>query len=371
MFLCSIGNRFGGDTDPPRLIVGLLEVDCWFANYLSTHPIIRPEYVSIVAPCEDGLFQAKSPIKWMQQPAYEARLYMSFVTFRTMHDSHMCWDYPALQSILYLTQLRLQDANHRMNTLETQEQQDNRLEPWRVWVGEARSVNLVHLTVNLFSTSSNVMRNSSINCVVLWHSNCLSLTANSHLFEVALGRQSASSIFPAMEEIAAWTRLPAARRACLHAGELYHLLMHRRVSDTVNLHTALTLFKAAVTLGMYVLTQSQLHPMSTGQPLELLGHFDWAAIGDAGLGGESNPERNALQFNHGGSREAVNFIQNGGDFSINGDVFSAGYASARRGLLHFADLMEGTGKWKSQKFCHILHIISEDLMEVEATDEED
>lgn len=308
----------------------------------------------------------------MQKANGHAELGMSLISLQLTDDAVVGRNSSALSSLLYLTQLRLQDSNHRVNFLQRHVPMEKRLEPWRISVEDSRDKILVERTISIFVANATLLRSASINCLVLWHSACLSLAANMNVFELALGRAGVQSASSAVDAVAVWTHTPAARRACLHAGEVFHLLAHRRVSDMVNMHTTVSLFKAALVMGMYVLTQTQSPSLGSGKPLELLKSFDWGTIGNAGLG-EDHPqgEDRAASSNFGADPAPVDFIMNGGEFSIDGDVYASGYVSARRVLLHFADLMEGMGKWKSHKFCRILHIISEDLMDVDPTSDED
>jgi hypothetical protein len=47
------------------IIFGLVEADCWWAGYLSTTPIIRPEIVQILPPSDYSLYHVNSASKWL------------------------------------------------------------------------------------------------------------------------------------------------------------------------------------------------------------------------------------------------------------------------------------------------------------------
>lgn len=264
----------------------------------------------------------------------------------------------SLHSLLHVVHLHMQDAHYRTKTAQSGESQHLILEPWRIYEKVPEDKVLVDVLTWIFTAT---IPTSTPNCLILWHGAWLSLTANIHLFEIALRPKGLRSSISAMNQVALWTRTPAARRACLHAGEIFHTILHRRVSDLVNLHTALSLFRAALVLGLYVLNHAPEQSPNANDPLELLSSFAWDEIGKSGLGGPISG-RDSLH--------AKAFIDHGGDFCISGEVYAAGYPNARRVLLHFADLMENLGKWKSRRFSRILHLVSEDLTYYDRTDDE-
>jgi hypothetical protein len=96
---------------------------------------------------------------------------------------------------------------------------------------------------------------------------------------------------------------------------------------------------------------------------------DWTSVGHVGLVETANSPSNQLGF--GTEVLAVNFIRNGGPFSITGVAMEGGYLAARRTLLHCADLMDGMGRWKSRTFSQILHIMSDDLTDVDVADSDE
>jgi hypothetical protein len=93
---------------------------------------------------------------------------------------------------------------------------------------------------------------------------------------------------------------------------------------------------------------------------------DWAGLDRVGLV-DREEGSGAIKAESATAR----FILRGGSLSMGNVTLEAGYAAARKTLLHCADLMEGMGRWKSRTFSQILHIMSDDLTEFNGLDHDD
>lgn len=234
--------------------------------------------------------------------------------------------------------------------------------------GTTTASTLVHHLSSLPSTSgSNALQHTDINGVITWHVCCLMLTANVQSFEDAAGRRGPTAVPTALHTIARWAATPTARRAIVHAAQVFKLLFHRRVSDVVSVHTVGALFKAALILSFYLLTSTRAtrsvsSSSSQDEPLELFDDIDWSRTGNLGMADQINlhlePDAGDPEIDRIGR-----FILAGGPFSITGVVHRPGLSSCRRVLLHAADLMRTLGKWKSCRFSEILHLLTGDSNE--------
>ena len=349
-----------------RTILGLLEADCWYAAYLSTSPLVRPETVQIIPPSEYNLYHAQSATKWFHLVQRGARINPSRITPSFLPTAGLKLDSISFRSLLTLLLLRIYEANDRLASATGQHRH---LEPWRTYSEDTRSRDIIPLLVNLSSSSIDALRGADLNSAVLWHSSCMMLGANIRYFEVAAGRAGPGPAVTALEDISSWALTPSARRSVLHAAHIFKLLFDRKVSDIVNPHSVVALFQAALVLGLYIFT---LPPTITcgidDDCVELLELVDWTCVGHVGLMDSPNSPGAQLGF---GDGSVVNFIRNGGPFSITGIALEGGYLAARRTLLHCADLMDGVGRWKSRTFSQILHIMSDDLTDVEGVDSDE
>ncbi|PSN62983.1 hypothetical protein BS50DRAFT_637541 [Corynespora cassiicola Philippines] len=349
-----------------RIILGLIESDCWYAAYLSAAPMIRPESVQILPPSEYNLYHANSATKWFHLVQRGARITSTRITPSYLPTPGMKLDSTSFRSLLTLLLLRLYESNERLANTSGPPKS---LELWRVYAEDSRSRELMPLLVNLSSSSIDGLRTTDLNSAVLWHASCMMLGANIRYFELAAGRAGPGPAVTALEDISAWSQTQSARRAVLHAAQIYKLLFDRKVSDIVNPHSVVAVFQAALVLGLYIFT---LPPNANcninDNCLELLDLIDWSSVGQIGF--LDSPHSPAAQLGFGDST-IVNFIRTGGPFSITGIAMEGGYLAARRTLLHCADLMDGMGRWKSRTFSQILHIMSDDLTEMEGPDSDE
>jgi hypothetical protein len=338
-----------------------MEVDCWYAAYLSTSPMIRPESVQILPPSEYNLYHANSATKWFRLVQRGARIHPNRITPSYLPTAGLKLDSSTLRTLLTLFLLRVYEANDRSANINNAQKH---LEPWQIHAEDARSRELIPLLVNLSSSSIDALRTADLNSGVLWHASCMHLGANIAYFEIAAGRSGPGPAVAALEEISTWSQTPSARRSVLHAAHIFKILFDRKVSDIVNPHSVIALFQAALVLGLYIFTLPPTTPCGINDPcIELLDLVDWSYIGQVGLIDSPHSPAGAppLDFSE---NPVVNFIRNSGGFSITGIALEGGYLAARRTLLHCADLMDGIGRWKSKTFSQILHIMSDDLTEI-------
>ncbi|KAH9874021.1 hypothetical protein IAQ61_004649 [Plenodomus lingam] len=368
-----------------RIIFGIVEADCWWAGYLSTSPMIRPETVQILPPSDYSLYHVNSATKWAHLVHRGTRVYSTKITPSFHPTPGLKFDPSSFRSLLTLLLLRIYESNDRLASATGPEKQ---LEPWRIYAEDARSRDILPLLVNLSSSSIDALRTADLNSAVLWHASCMFLGANMRYFELAAGRAGPEPAVNALEDISSWSQTPSARRAVLHAAHIYKLLFDRKVSDIVNPHSVVALFHAALVLGLYIFTLPPLSPdltnghsnelclnMADTPCVELLDLVDWISVGQQGFtshAAPTSPIYSSAACSSPATAAVLTFINRGGNFSITGIALEAGYLAARRTLLHCADLMEGMGRWKSRTFSQILHIMSDDLTYHDNTgDEED
>ncbi|KAI2479125.1 C2H2 type zinc finger domain containing protein [Pyrenophora tritici-repentis] len=317
-----------------RVIFGLIEADCWWASYLSACPMIRPETVQMLPPSDYALYHVNSAAKWFRLVQRGARIQANRITPSFHPTPGLKLDASSFRSLLTLLLLRIYESNDRLAPATSNQKQ---LEPWRIYMEDPRSRDILPLLVNLSSSSVDALRTADLNSAVLWHASCMVLGANIRYFELAAGRSGPEPAVNALEDISAWSQTPSARRSVLHAAHIYKLLFDRKVSDIVNPHSVVSLFRAALVLGLYIFTVPPIQNGSMNDNcLELLDLVDWMSIGRLGF---IDTPQSPVPF--GDASLVVKFIRHGGPFSITGVTLDGGYLAARRTLLHCADLMEG------------------------------
>ncbi|OCL12647.1 hypothetical protein AOQ84DRAFT_333957 [Glonium stellatum] len=347
-----------------RLILNLVQLDCWFATYLAVEPSLRSETVQIFVPCPDSLFQIKTAAKWAQLCPDMCRMGHSVISASYMTTPTIKNDPDAVPSLLMLLQLRLCEASSLLDRVPERNGTQSRLLPWNLFSDDARSRLLVKVTIDLAHTGLETERSFDLNCAVSWHASCMMLGAYFPLFEAAAGRSGPGPAAIALKELSLWASTPSARRSSIHAAHIFKLLLHRKYSDAVRLHSIIALFQAALVLGLYIYAM----PMSDGDDiLELYDDVDWVALGNVGLSDPSTiiPQSELMAI------PAARYIFRGGRICL-ADIFvSAGYAEARKCWVHFASLMLSLGRWKSRTFSRILHVMCDNLSDVDTNNVED
>ncbi|KAJ9639734.1 hypothetical protein H2204_003527 [Knufia peltigerae] len=352
-----------------RLIHGLVEIDNWFASYFSTTPMIRSETLRMIPPGDNKLFHANTASVWAQLVRNTGhQLTVSRVITTDFPLDHLTS--AILPTYLAMTRHQIYETNHRLLLSSDDIGTLPALEPWRLYTQSPCDSSLFSRIGKLPETNATPLRKGDINAVISWHMSCMMLTANMQLFEQAAGQSGSAAVPLALNYITTWASTSTARRAVLHSAQVFKLLFHRRVSDVIHVHTVAALFRSALVMSFYLLTAPTIPQLSANTPLELFDEVDWEGVGFCGMQ-ESSETR---QLSAGAAEmesSPMRFIKEGGSFSITGVVHPHGYSSCGRVLLHAADLMQTIGKWKSRTFSHILHLLMDDLMDVDSSGDSD
>ena len=255
-----------------------------------------------------------------------------------------------------MIRLRTSEAYFRLLSTNQDTGVDQCFVPWQSFSTDARAKFVVPLAVGVIRQYGKNFKKMNSNCLVLWHNIFIMLTANMKIFDLGAGRGGPEKGRKALAEIALWSKTPAARRACVHAGQTLKLSANRRASDGIMFHAATSLFISALVLGLYVFQVPEV-PKQEGninQSLDLLGDVNWEAVGNEGL---VDMDPNSPIPND----PVARFIRYGGTISLFGSTTQSGYQSARRILLDYVSVLEEMEKWKVGQYSHILRIMSDTL----------
>ena len=358
-----------------RLILSLLTLDSWYSNLLFRSPAVRSEGVALYAPCDELLFQAKSATQWRSLIRSGKKQTARIFEIEDLHTSRLDirLDLGNLgcSTMLALLQIQMLESYHRL--MPTDELTVGSLIPWQIYTNDMRARSMVSAVLASEGLCGPSMQKPDTNCIVLWHSLCIMLLADFRMFELAAGRHGAGPAAGALENISQWSRTMAARRACVHAAQTFRIMSERKVSDNVTIHSVTALFSAALVLGLYQFMAPPSTNHSNRTVVELVeADVDWANdISDLGF------TQDALDRHHLQSDSSAlprydtelsvihHFVRYGGTVSLGGVTQQGGYESARRVLLDFANLMDGISGRKLRTFTQVLHIMSDDLMNVD------
>ncbi|KAJ5364038.1 uncharacterized protein N7496_009751 [Penicillium cataractarum] len=347
-----------------KIIIGLLFLDSWYSALLSTSPIIVPDSIQIIMPCNEALFKAHSSIRWTQLIRSGKRILMPTALAPSENINIPALEGPmdelCIQTVLAMIQLRQSEAYHRLLSNRA----SYPFAPCHTYAMDGRARCLPSLQSQISSTYGEAMERLNPNALVMWHHMCMMLTADIQIFDFAAGRAGPGPARKALDDIAEWSQTPAARRACLHAAHIYKAMTNRKASDHPTFHSVFSLFSAALILGLYTfMAPGSASGLSSVGSIELMDDIDWQQVGTEGFTSFMEP-RGSQAFSP-TNDPAVNFIRNGATIYLRGVPVQGGYQSARRILLDYANLLKDSGKWSVKKFSYVLHIMSDVLMDVE------
>lgn len=325
----------------------------------SKAPLIRHDLVKFFPPAQNKLYEAETAQRWFQLAKKEKSLHLPPIGISSNLINGFELSAQGICGILSLISGTISWQNHRFEDFASRFRENRYPEPPGS-LGSNKT--LIKQTIQLFPHCQNSQVSYDINTLVLWHCTCVGLSSDSQLFECALGLHGSSISAEALLSVSKWASTATARRASLHAGAIFNLLHNRRLCDHVNFNTAVGTFRAAIVLGLYYLAVPvHVHTMEE-HSLELLSNFDWEEIGSCGF-----PILDEMQIDESNFSEetagVLHFIRNGGTPHLSGHLHPAGNNTAARVFAHFADLIDGFGRWSPSFFSQCLRAMSVDLMQ--------
>ncbi|KAI8654413.1 hypothetical protein LRP88_00295 [Fusarium phalaenopsidis] len=191
-----------------------------------------------------------------------------------------------------------------------------------------------------------------------WNYLCITLTADIDLLEAASGRDGLEAASAALVHVVEWSRSTSARRAVLHAAQVFDILDSSRIRESHLTRPDLVLFVSALVISQYVLVSSHKNVPLGAPTFELLQDIDWALIRDEGLGSVTGLllPRSPLEHEQAPvmSNTPRRFLLQGGPVSFGGEFQKFGHVAARRMARKFAHLMDGFGKWDGCSYSRLL-----------------
>ncbi|KAI7769923.1 hypothetical protein LZL87_003413 [Fusarium oxysporum] len=344
-----------------RLISTLIMIDAWWASRLNTEPLICTSVVQLEMSTSIDLYRSSSAKSWRScrnagtsattEPVI-IRMHAPSITLTPLQETSPI----GMTGLLSVIWVRILQHQHQTRGARLSEDSNGELPTASVDASTETGNNMLRVLGDIYTNYSRFLRYRNPNCIAQWHFLNLNILADLEIFEMASGRNGAESAYAALQEISNWSQTQHARRACLHAAGIYVAMSRRRANDGVMLHSDMSLFTAALVLGLYVfmMKPNEVHTDADAESFELLNDIDWTTLCDP-----MSIVENA------GDNTASQFIHSGGSISFSGTVCEAGYNAAKMILLEFASLLEEVGKWNAKELCHILRIMSDSLIEVD------
>lgn len=335
-------------------------VDAWFAHLYGMRPVIRSNLTQFILPCPPQLFEASSASRWKALRAAEKEPFLAKVDLQKDTISLPPTMTFGMHGLLSVVWARVLDAEYHLITSASGFHHENYAAPGEVFAEHHSARDIAPLLQQIYGGYQAILPKINPNCLVSWNDTCLKLTSNHRVFENAAGCQGAAEALIALNHVAQWSQTAAARRACLHAAQIYRIMSRRKTSDRIMFHSELAIFSSALVLGFYLYTIPVASDI--GQEIddyELLEEVDWAEIGLIGLCGQS------ISTSEAGTQKSAAkiFVERGGNLSFDGLRVTAGLKSAQHVFLEYSSLLEDVGKWNVQKQCKVLRILSDMSMD--------
>ncbi|KAI8712943.1 hypothetical protein NCS52_01394000 [Fusarium sp. LHS14.1] len=230
--------------------------------------------------------------------------------------------------------------------------------PIEAFAMESKAKSILSDVLLLPATHGSILSGRNRMNALGWNYLCITLTADIDLLEIASGRDGLEAASAALVHVVEWSRSTSARRAVLHAAQVFDILDSSRIRESHLTRPDLVLFVSALVISQYVLVSSHENFPLGAPTFELLQDIDWAVIRDEGLGAATGLFLPSSLLEHERAPAVSNtpqsFLQQGGPISFGGELQKFGHVAARRMARKFAHLMDGFGKWDGCSYSRLL-----------------
>ncbi|KUL88315.1 hypothetical protein ZTR_04929 [Talaromyces verruculosus] len=275
-----------------RLILCLIRIDAAYARLLGTAGVVDPNQVNIVLPVNSLLFDSPRADQFGQEvkipaadmPVMHMRDFAEWAPPSEMMNGFL------LQVILDYIQVLIFDSQVKIfSVADDRMLQTSSFAPVNLYNRSAEASHIGHHLVAISSNYSRLLQRPDPLPLLSWNYLCMLITAPVEQLELALGRRGPESAPKARAAIEVWCNSPAARRAVLHAAQIFYILTNHAYSplslvDNTLLRVECMVLTSALVLGMYFFTKESIMSSSTiagdsnpppQHALELLQEIDW------------------------------------------------------------------------------------------------
>ncbi|RKK75995.1 hypothetical protein BFJ69_g7325 [Fusarium oxysporum] len=343
-----------------RLICCLLYLDMAYARLMSTSGVIAIDKVEIHLPCDDALFEdATTATAFLRSVQQGARITMPRMNARSFHVlSPSKLNQNSTQILLRSLYLRLIAAKARLSEKHGQNEHSQSISLAESFSTDEDYKTIIADVVLLPKAHASFLGERHQNNALGWHYLCILLTTDIDLLETACGRDGLEAAEDSLVHVFRWSQSSSARRALLHAAQVFSILDSCLVRESYLTRPDLVLFVSALVISQYFLVTSYIGNGSGGTVFELLRDVDWTTVGDEGFGRATGYlPLGRLGRETVNSNPAIGFINKGGSVSFAGEVQGLGGVAAKKIARKFAHLMDGFGKWDGCSYSQLLRVM--------------
>jgi len=319
--------------------------------------------VELHLPCESALFDAPTASRFLVAAQCGAQLMAPRMHVHQFHvDPPAFLDHMSMETVLVALYLQIAAIRHKLPLASSKF-----LEAREILSKSSKAKDVVKSILLLPSKYAGLFRQRHRVTALAWNNVCIALTADLNLLEIAFGREGLEPAQTAMSVVAKWAQTPSARRATLHAAQIFDILSSSRLSESNIARPDLLLFNSALVLSMYLAASSQDGNDHEPRTLELLQDVDWSSVAAEGMRGSSqtipSSPHNTLERSDDPTEAVRDFIRYGGPVSFAGEVQQGGSSTVRKILLHYVRLLEDLGKWHESRYSRLLRAMSDFVIE--------
>jgi uncharacterized membrane protein YgdD (TMEM256/DUF423 family) len=235
--------------------------------------------------------------------------------------------------------------------------------------------NVIPSLLSVPTKYAKVFQGKDVINALAWNNVCIALTADISLLEVSFGREGVHAAQSAMSAVARWTGTAAARRAAIHAAQMFEILSSARLSESNVARPDQMLYVSALVLSMYLFaSDAQQRDKDDAPPVfELLQDINWAGIDRQGITGALEQHDSSYGVtapmspdsqNFNDSTDAArHFIRHGGPVSFAGEVQQDGGSALKKAMLNYVHLLEDIGKYRGAKYTRLLKTMCDFVIE--------
>ncbi|KAH7341212.1 hypothetical protein BKA66DRAFT_479189 [Pyrenochaeta sp. MPI-SDFR-AT-0127] len=347
-----------------RLVCYLVLLDAACSRVMGSSGVLDCSQVELYLPCDEPLFDASTFARFAKLTQRGADPTPGRLRFQDFHSrAPLGLNTLAMQTVLSFLCLQVTAARHALPVGGRSIFESASCTLAEAFESDPQNKDMILAVIALPSRYAETFRNKDPITLLGWNNLCLLLTADLDLLEIGCGREGSESARRAMVAIGKWSRSASARRAILHATQIFSILSSTRIRESNFARADRLLFVSALVLSMYLFVMEHKED-DDGDPLfELIQEIDWTAIGAQGL--QYSSEAGLLNEEQpvSSSSAVIQFIKHGGPVAFSKEEQHGGSVAARKVLLNYVYLLDSVGKWRESTYSQRLRIMSDLMIE--------